>query len=140
MSNTDLDIKKQGFEIKKNLAYLFIPIGIFVAIVIVYQNNSLDYNKKRYLEGHTIEFSGKVIKTMKDGDNYRDNKYIVIAPYRKIQIPSEIFYEISIGDSVYKKKGEDTTYYQLKSGKILLENRNKYPREAYLKLIKDKSP
>ena len=100
----------------------------------------MDYNKKRYLEGNRNEFSGKVIKTMKDGDHYRDNKYIVIAPYHKIQIPSDIYYEITVGDSAYIKKGEDTTYYQLKNGKVLIEDRNKYPREAYLKLIKDKSP
>lgn len=134
MTNSAPELKKQESEIRKNLAYVFIPIAILLAILFFYQNNSLDYQKKEYTISKNFEFNGKVVEKKQDGDYYRASKYILLNTNRKIQIPNEIYYEIQIGDSAYKKKGKDSAYYCLKNGKILIEDRCKFIREKYLKL------
>lgn len=81
-----------------------------------------------------IEFNGKIIEKKQDGDYYRASKYIILNTSQKIQIPSEVYYEIQIGDSAYKKKGQDSAYYRLKNGKVLIEDRCEFVRDKYLKL------
>jgi hypothetical protein len=52
----------------------------------------------------------------------------------EVRIPNEIYYQINVGDSVYKENGKDSAYYYLKNGEILIDDCNKYIREDYLKL------
>ncbi|MEK8181242.1 hypothetical protein WMW71_12895 [Flavobacterium buctense] len=134
MNNSEKEMKEQESEMRKKLSYVFIPIAVLLAILFFYQNNSLDFQKKEYIKSKNFEFNGKVTKKIQDGNYYRASKYIILNTYRKIQIPNEVYYEIQIGDSAYKKKGKDSAYYCLKNGKILIEDRCKFIRENYLKL------
>ena len=47
MSQSEEELEKQGNEIKRIVAIVFIPILIFVLIQTVYQENSLDYQKEK---------------------------------------------------------------------------------------------
>ena len=139
MNNSERDLKKQEVEIRTKLAYVFIPIALIMAIVIIYQNNSVTLSKKKYEERKDVEFHGIVLRKKQDGDYPRASKYVILDPFRKIQIPNEIYSRIGIGDSVYKNKGQDSAYYRLSSGEILVEDQSKFLREKYLKLLKKKA-
>ena len=138
MNNSEKELKEQESEMRRKLAYVFIPIAVLLAILFFYQNNSLDFQEKEYMKSKNFEFNGKVTKRIQDGNYHRASKYILLNTYRKIQIPNEVYSEIQIGDSAYKKKGQDSAYYSLKNGKILIEDRCKYIREKYLKLKSEK--
>ena len=139
MNTSEQELEKQESEIKKNLAYVFIPIAIMVVIISIYQNNSLDYKREKYLESKTTEFNGKITAKREDGDYTRASRFMILNDYNEINIPNEIYYQIKIGDSVYKERGKDSAYYYLKNGKVLIQDCNKYIREDYLKLKSKKS-
>jgi hypothetical protein len=139
MNKSEQELEKQESEVRKNLAYVFIPIAIILAIILIYQNNSLDYKRKKYLESKKTEFNGKITAKKEDGDYTRAPRFMILNDYNKISIPNEIYYQINIGDSVYKESGKDSAYYYLKNGKVLIEDCNEYIREDYLKLKREKA-
>jgi len=64
---------------------------------------------------------------------------MILNDYNKVRIPNEIYYQITVGDSVYKETGKDSAFYYLKNGKVLIEDCNEYFREDYLKLKREKN-
>lgn len=139
MNKSEQELEKQESEVRKNLAYVFIPIAIILAIILIYQNNSFAYKRKKYLESKKTEFNGKITAKKEDGDYTRAPRFMILNDYNKISIPNEIYYQINIGDSVYKESGKDSAYYYLKNGKVLIEDCNEYIREDYLKLKREKA-
>nr|WP_315210618.1 hypothetical protein [uncultured Flavobacterium sp.] len=139
MNKSEQELEKQESEIRKNLAYVFIPIAIILVIIFIYQNNSLDYKKEKYLESKKAEFNGTITAKKEDGDYTRAPRFMILNNHNKVRIPNEIYYQINVGDSVYKEKGRDSAYYYLKNGKVLIEDCNEYIREDYLKLKREKA-
>lgn len=138
MSDKINELKAQESEIRTKLAYVFIPIAVVIIVVVIYQNNSLDYQFERYMKEKETEFNGIVKNKKEDGDYPRAPRYLILDPFRKIQVPNNIYYEVNVGDSVFKKSGEDSVYYHLKNGRILVEDRIRFFREKYLELKKNK--
>ncbi|RXR18263.1 hypothetical protein EQG63_08310 [Flavobacterium amnicola] len=134
MNKSEQELEKQESEIRRNLAYVFIPIALFIAIIFTYQNNSLDYKREKYLESKETEFNGKITDKKEDGDYPRASRFMILNDYNEVQIPNSIYYQINVGDSVYKERGKDTAYYYLKNGKVLVQDCNEYLRKEYLKL------
>lgn len=134
MNKSELELDKQESEVRKNLAYVFIPIAIILAIIFIYKNNSLDYKRKKYLDSKKTEFNGKITAKSEDGDYTRAPRFMILNDSNKIRIPNEIYYQINIGDSVYKESGKDSAYYYLKNGKVIIEDCTENIREEYLKL------
>ena len=134
MNKSDQELKKQETEISKNLAYVFVPIAIVLLIIAIYQNNSLDYKREKYFESKQTEFKGKITAKKEDGDYTRAPRFMILNDYNEVRIPNEIYYQINVGDSVYKERGKDSAYYFLKNGKVLIQDCNEYLREDYLKL------
>ena len=64
---------------------------------------------------------------------------MILNDYNKVRISNEIYYQINVGDSVYKESGKDSAYYYLKDGKVLIEDCNEYIREDYQKLKREKA-
>jgi len=139
MNKSEQELEKQEAEVRKNLAYVFIPIAIILVIIIVYQNNSVDYKREKYLESKKTEFNGKITAKKKDGNYTRAPRFMILNDYNEVRIPNEIYYQINIGDSVYKEIGKDYAYYYLKNGKVLIEDCNEYIRKDYLKLKSKKN-
>lgn len=137
MRTTEQEIQKQETEIRKNLAFVFVPITLIVFMIYIYQSNSLDYKRKKYLNSKKIEFNGVITAKKEDGDYTRAARFIILNDFKKVTIPNEVYYSVKIGDSVYKERGKDSAFYYLSNGKIVIEDCNKYLREDYLKL-KDK--
>lgn len=133
MNKSDQELKKQETEISKNLAYVFVPIAIVLLIIAIYQNNSLDYKREKYFESKQTEFKGKITAKKEDGDYTRAPRFMILNDYNEVRIPNEIYYQINVGDSVYKERGKDSAYYFLKNGKVLIQDCNEYLREDYLK-------
>ncbi len=50
MNKSEQELEKQEFEVRRNLVYVFIPIAIILLIIFIFQNNSLDYKREKYLE------------------------------------------------------------------------------------------
>ena len=134
MNYSEQELKEQNTAIKKNLAYVFIPIFVMLICIGIYQNYSLDYKSERYIESKKIEFQGKITSKEEEGDFTRAPRFMVLNGTNKIRIPNEIYYQIEIGDSVNKEKGKDSAYYYLKNGKVIIQDCNKVIREEYLKL------
>ena len=130
---------KQESEVRKNLTYVFIPIAIILVIIVIYQNNSLKYKRERYLESQKIQFNGKITGKKEDGDHTRASRFMILNGTNKVRIPNEIYYQINVGDSVYKEKGKDFAYYYLKNGKVIIQDCNKLIRENYLESKSEKS-
>jgi hypothetical protein len=139
MNKSEQELDKQESEVRKNLAYVFIPIAIILVIIFIYQNNSLDYKREKYLESKKTEFNGKITAKKEDGDYTRAPRFMILNDYNEVRIPNEIYYQINVGDSVYKESGKDTAYYYLKNGKVLIDDCNEYIREDYLKLKSKKN-
>ena len=139
MNKSDQELKKQETEISKNLAYVFVPIAIVLLTIAIYQNNSLDYKREKYFESKQTEFKGKITAKKEDGDYTRAPRFMILNDYNEVRIPNEIYYQINVGDSVYKERGKDSAYYFLKNGKVLIQDCNKYLREDYLKVKRKKN-
>ena len=139
MNKSDQELKKQEDEISKNLAYVFVPIAIVLLIIAIYQNNSLDYKREKYFESKQTEFKGKITAKKEDGDYTRAPRFMILNDYNEVRIPNEIYYQINVGDSVYKERGKDSAYYFLKNGKVLIQDCNEYLREDYLKVKRKKN-
>ena len=139
MNKSDQELKKQETEISKNLAYVFVPIAIVLLIIAIYQNNSLDYKREKYFESKQTEFKGKITAKKEDGDYTRALRFMILNDYNEVRIPNEIYYQINVGDSVYKERGKDSAYYFLKNGKVLIQDCNEYLREDYLKVKRKKN-
>ena len=139
MNKSDQELKKQETEISKNLAYVFVPIAIVLLIIAIYQNNSLDYKREKYFESKQTEFKGKITAKKEEGDYTRAPRFMILNDYNEVRIPNEIYYQINVGDSVYKERGKDSAYYFLKNGKVLIQDCNEYLREDYLKVKRKKN-
>ena len=139
MNKSDQELKKQGTEISKNLAYVFVPIAIVLLIIAIYQNNSLDYKREKYFESKQTEFKGKITAKKEDGDYTRAPRFMILNDYNEVRIPNEIYYQINVGDSVYKERGKDSAYYFLKNGKVLIQDCNEYLREDFFCIKKKKN-
>jgi hypothetical protein len=50
MNQSEQELEKQESEVKKNLAYVFVPIAIILVSISIYQSNSLDYKREKFLE------------------------------------------------------------------------------------------
>ena len=139
MNKSDQELKKQETEISKNLAYVFVPTAIVLLIIAIYQNNSLDYKREKYFESKQTEFKGKITAKKEEGDYTRAPRFMILNDYNEVRIPNEIYYQINVGDSVYKERGKDSAYYFLKNGKVLIQDCNEYLREDYLKVKRKKN-
>ena len=139
MNKSEQELKKQETEIRKNLAYVFVPTAIVLLIIAIYQNNSLDYKREKYFESKQTEFKGKITAKKEEGDYTRAPRFMILNDYNEVRIPNEIYYQINVGDSVYKERGKDSAYYFLKNGKVLIQDCNEYLREDYLKVKRKKN-
>lgn len=135
MSYSEEELKKQGAEIDSKLALVFVPIFIMCAIILIIQNNSIDHNRKIYLEDKHKAFYGVVVSKKEDGDYPRARRYVILNNGRKITVTNEIYREIGAGDSLVKEPGKDTVYFYLGNGAVLVDDYCKYSREKYIKLI-----
>lgn len=136
MSYTEEELKKQESEVKRKLFYVFVPIAIMIFVMCYYQANSLNYNKRKYLESKNIEFKGKVIRKREEGDYPRAGRFVLLDDYHEEGVSNDIYCKVAIGDFVVKKKGDDSVYFHLKNGEVVIEDYNQGLREDYLELSK----
>ncbi|MEP1489878.1 MAG: hypothetical protein ABJK28_15770 [Algibacter sp.] len=78
----------------------------------------------------------KEIEKRQEGDYIRAERFVLLDNYHEERVENNTYNRIGIGDSVYKKRGNDSVYFHLKNGKIIVEDYNKYLREKYYKLLK----
>jgi hypothetical protein len=116
--------------------YVFVPIAIVLAAIFYFQNNSIEFNKKKYEDFREKEFKGKIIKKKQEGDYPRARRYVLLDNYLKEHVDMDTYREVTIGDSVVKRRGEDSVFFYLKSGSIMVEDDARYLRESYKKLMK----
>jgi hypothetical protein len=132
------DIEIQEEEIRNKVYIVLIPIAILLIILGIYQSNSLDINEKKYLQSRELEFHGLIIQKRQDGDYTRANRYILLDCYHEEMVNNDIYKIISVGDSVYKKRGSDSLFFRLKNGHVITKDYNKYLRDKYNKLLNKK--
>ena len=114
---------------------VFVLIGLLIVFVGVYQSNALEYSKKKYLERRNKEFYGKVILKREKGDYIRARRSVVLDSHYEQLVYNELYYKIQIGDSICKNKGNDSIFYYLKSGEIIIDDYCKHLREKYESLL-----
>ena len=137
-SEQEKELEKQSSEIKRILAIVFTPIIIMLFIKAYCQSNSLEYNKKRYVEVLNTNFKGTVIQKRQEGDYPRAGRFVLLDNYYEERIDTYIYQQIEIGDFVIKSKGRDSIYFHLKNGKIIAQDYTGYEKECYKKLLNKK--
>jgi len=138
MSFTEEELKKQESDVRFNLVIVFIPIAIMLFAIFYYQSNSIDYIKEKYEQSKAIEVNTLIVKKIQDGNYSRASKYVLLQNHHKELVTNEIYFKVSIGNKVVKRKGEDSIYYYTKNGEILIVDYNKVQREEYQNAIKKK--
>ncbi|ARV14159.1 hypothetical protein [Polaribacter sp. SA4-12] len=131
-------LRKQDKEIRKNLAFVFIPILIFLIIVITIQDNSESYLKKEYNRIKNESYSGKITSLLLDRMQGRMRPILINNKFEK-QIPYFIHEKLNVGDSLFKKSESDFEYYILNSKADTIERDvNKFHREKYFEKLNEK--
>ena len=133
------DLESQEKTIKKYILIGFFPTIILVIIFFIYQSNSIEYNKKQYLNERNKEYKGIIIIKTEEGDYPRARRTFILDSNIEDFLYEEEFDKVSIGDSVVKLKGSDSTKFYLKNGQILYKDYNKFNREKYFELNREKS-
>ena len=133
------DLESQEKTIKKYILIGFFPTIILVIIFFIYQSNSIQYNKKQYLKERDKEYNGIIILKTEEGNYTRSKRTFILDSNIEDFLYKEEFDKLSIGDSVVKLNGSDSTKFYLKNGQILYKDYNKFKREKYFKLVKEKS-
>lgn len=136
---SEKDVESQEKTIKKYILIGFFPTILLVIIFFFYQSNSIQYNKKQYLKERNKEYKGIIIKKTEDGDYLRAKRTFILDSNIEDFLYKEEFDKLSIGDSVIKLKGTDSTKFYLKNGQVLYIDYNKYQREKYFELLKEKN-
>lgn len=113
----------------------FIPTTLLMTVLFFYQTNSTVYNKNEYFRKFILEFKGKIVFKYQENNNLRANRYIILDTKQQEYISKEEYNQISIGDSVIKKKNNDSIYFILKNRKIIKRDYTKFLRTKYLQLI-----
>jgi hypothetical protein len=132
------ELKKQDRTIRKNLAIVFIPILIFLIIVISIQNNSESYLEKEYNRIRKESYSGKITSLLLNRMQGRMRPILINNKWEK-KVPFFIHEKLNIGDSLFKKNESDFEYYILYSKADTIErDLNKFYREKYLNKLKEK--
>ena len=60
---------------------------------------------------------------------------MILNDYHKEVVRNYIYGKISIGDSVFKKAGQDSIHFILNNGEIMIEDYNKFLRNNYYELL-----
>ncbi|AQS93984.1 hypothetical protein BXQ17_07880 [Polaribacter sp. BM10] len=132
------ELKKQDRTIRKSLAFVFIPILIFLIIVVVIQNNSESYLEKEYLKIRNESYSGKVTNLLLNRMKGRMRPILIDNKFEK-EVPYFIHEKLNVGDSLFKKGESDFEYYILNSKKDTIErDLNKFHREKYFDKLNEK--
>ena len=132
------ELKKQDRAIRKSLALVFIPILIFLIIVIVIQNNSESYLEKEYKKIRNESYSGKVTNLLLNRMKGRMRPILINNKFEK-EIPYFIHEKLNVGDSLFKKSESDFEYYILNSKADTIErDLNKFHREKYFEKLNEK--
>ena len=126
------ELIKQDRTIRKNLAFVFIPILIILIIIISIQNNSIGFLEKEYLKINESSYSGIITNMLKEGNEGRTRKILLNNKLEK-NIPFYIYEKLEVGDSIYKKSKSDIEFYIKKNGEIIERDINDFYRKKYLK-------
>jgi len=135
-SEEELEI--QMSTVKRNIWLVFIPVFLLIFALGYYQSNSLDHLKNEYMEALDREFSGKVISKRQEGDYTRAGRFIFLDSNYEDQVENDTYDRIKIGDTVFKKKNSDHSYYILQSGDTIIEYYTYYFRKRYEDLKNEK--
>lgn len=133
---TEKELEEQESTIRKYIFIGFTPVIIIIVIIFLYTTNSLDYNKKKYFNSRNTEIKGIVIYKYEEGDYPRANRRITLDTNFETYLYKEDYLQVSIGDSVIKRKGSDSIIFYLKDSSIITKDYNKYLREKYYELLK----
>lgn len=135
MSGSERELNIQEYHINKSLFLVFVPIALMLLVIGLYQSNSLKYNEEKYLKSRNTEFSGAVIRKRQEGDYPRAGRFVLLDNYHEERVDNVIYSKIRIGDLVYKKRGNDSIYFHLKTGEVIIKDYNAFLREKYFKLL-----
>ena len=132
------ELRKQDKEIRKNLAFVFIPILIFLIIVITIQDNSESYLKKEYNRIKNESYSGKITNLLLNRMKGRMRPILIDNKWEK-KVPYFIHEKLNVGDSLFKKSESDFEYYILNSKADTIEiDVNKFHRKKYFEKLNGK--
>ena len=138
-SEKDLYSEKELLEqekvAKKAILLVFLSIAIFLIPICYYLSNDIDAAKASYEAGRNRTYHGKIIGKREEGDYTRAPRYISFEHLKEKGIyDKDIYLQIEIGDSIYKKEDSDLAYLILHKTDTIIIDDNRYPRERYFKL------
>ena len=114
------ELIKQDRTIRKNLAFVFIPILIILIIIISIQNNSIGFLEKEYLKINESSYSGIITNMLKEENEGRTRTILLNNKLEK-NIPFYIYEKLEVGDSIYKNQNLILNFTSKKTEKLLKE-------------------
>ncbi len=117
---------------------ILLPIILISVIGQYFISNSEDYITKKYFEFHKYEFEGEIFEKKQDqkGSGANIARYVHLKSGIIHRISVDKFYDLSVGDYVFKKAKSDTVYYILKQKKDTLKSMENNYLNEYLKFKK----
>ena len=126
--NKENETDQKTFNI---IGLIIIPI-IFISVIGHYFiSDSEEYITRKYFEFHNYEFDGEIFEKKQDqkGSGANIARYVHLKSGVIHRVGVDKFYDLNVGDYVFKKAKSDTVYYVLKQKKDTL----KFMENNYLK-------
>lgn len=116
---------------------IFLPILILTVIGGYFKENSKDYIDRKYHEFHNYSFSGEIYKKTQDqnGNGCNIARYLHLKTGIIHRVGCYTYWDVEVGDFVYKKVKSDTVYYIKKNVDTIKQNENPYYKK-YIESIK----
>lgn len=133
--HTESETHQKTFNV---IGLIIIPI-LFISVMGQYFiSNSEEYITRKYVEFHNYEFDGEIFEKKQDQNGSGANiaRYVHLKSGVIHRVSVDNFYDLTVGDYLFKKAKSDTVYYVLKQRKDTLKfMENNYLKE-YLDLKK----
>ena len=129
--SSEEEIEKQMGYAKKEVAKVLIPIFALIIIYLIWKTNYTNYYQEEYIKARDLEFHGLVDNKYAEGDYLRAARYIYLDTHIEEYVTKTFFDAISIGDSVYKKRGCDSVFLIIQKSDTMIYDRNEFKRKLY---------
>jgi len=120
------------------IGLIIIPI-IFISVIGEYfVSNSKEYITRQYFEFHNYQFEGEIFEKKQDQKGAGANiaRYLHLKSGVIHRVGVDKFYDLNVGDYVFKKSKSDTVYYVLMQKKDTLKFMENYYLKQFLEYNK----
>ncbi|WP_046758964.1 hypothetical protein [Kordia jejudonensis] len=134
MSLKPKELAEQDTAVIKYFFLVFVPIFLVIIGLVYVRNNSVQYLEDEYYKVHYASYSG-IITNLYNDQSKNKVRVVSINNNLALHIPFYIHEQLSVGDSIVKKKNSDIEYYILQNGNRINNDINDFNRKRYFEKL-----